>query len=220
MNFERWYSSLRKTTQSPSITHRSFANGAKTVNATNEFGNVTRYFYDGISRRTRSEVVLTESGSGDGLHVGTDLFGVGTETPTLDTGQGGGDGLIRTGTVYDRNSLTSSLIDDNGNVTLYLYDNLNRRVTETYGLVVTSTYTESNIFGDRRVITPTVATINDVFSVFGEVTCQFLGASSVKCRSKRPNRFHDRIRRRLGWFHRRFFDGGSGGRSLCFLFGH
>src|SRR5262249_15166436 len=31
-----------------------------TVDAVNDFGNVTRYFYDGLSRQTRQEVILTE----------------------------------------------------------------------------------------------------------------------------------------------------------------
>ena len=55
-------------------------------------------------------------------------------TPAADSTQGGGDGIIRIGTTYDDNSLISAQLDDQGNVTLYLYDNLNRRVTETKGL--------------------------------------------------------------------------------------
>ena len=67
----------------------------------------------------------------------------------------GGDGLIRTGYTYDGNSLQSSMIDDRGNVTLYLYDNLNRKVDETKGLTVGSTLNSATILGPRVVPTPT-----------------------------------------------------------------
>jgi RHS repeat-associated protein len=216
-----------------SISRRAFPDGATTVNTTNEFGNVTRYFYDGISRQVREEQILTASGEGDGINPGATIEGIkilvsGTATrgrrrklidnskpfernalvghtlsivggtgagqsrlivrntrkairvsepwsiipdetsvyevspvPVPDESQGGGDGFIRTGYVYDDNSLLSALIDDQGNITLYLYDNLNRQVTETKGLVVTSPFDESFILGDRRVVTPTAATIND-----------------------------------------------------------
>ncbi len=53
------------------------------------------------------------------------------------------------------------MIDDNGNVTLYLYDDLNRMVLQSEGLVVGSSYTESNILGSRVIPTPTAATINN-----------------------------------------------------------
>ena len=53
------------------------------------------------------------------------------------------------------------MIDDNGNVTLYLYDDLNRQVLESEGLVVDSTYTEANILGSRVIPTPTAATIDN-----------------------------------------------------------
>jgi YD repeat-containing protein len=117
------------------IDRRAFSDGALTVNAINDFGNVTQYFYDGINRKVLEEQILTLSGEGDGIHIGANIFGVKTTTPTPDTNQGGGDGIIRTGYVYDDNSLLSALIDDQGNITLYLYDNLNRQVTETKGLV-------------------------------------------------------------------------------------
>jgi YD repeat-containing protein len=42
----------------------------------NGFGNVTRYFYDGISRQTREEQILTESGTGDGFNVGATIEGI------------------------------------------------------------------------------------------------------------------------------------------------
>jgi RHS repeat-associated protein len=53
------------------------------------------------------------------------------------------------------------MIDDNGNVTVYLYDDLNRRVAQADGLTVNSTYTAANILGPRVIPTPTAATINN-----------------------------------------------------------
>ena len=143
------------------IDRRAFSGGALTVNDINEFGNVTRYFYDGINRQVREERILTASGEGDGDNIGATLEGIKTTTPTPDPDQGGGDGIIRTGYVYDDNSLLSALLDDQGNITLYLYDNLNRQVAETKGLVRTSPFTKEFILGDRQIITPTAATIND-----------------------------------------------------------
>jgi RHS repeat-associated protein len=144
-----------------SITRRAFSDGTLTVNQINDFGNVTLYTYDGISRRTRQEVLLTESGDGDGANIGADIFGVKSATPAVESSQGGGDGIIRIGTSYDQNSLVSSLIDDNGNVTLYLYDNLNRQVTETKGATVDTTLDKAAILGEREIATPTAETIDD-----------------------------------------------------------
>ena len=105
-----------------SITRRAFPNGTLTVNAINDHGNVTNYAYDGLNRRVGSESVLTSSGLGDASF-----------TPTPDTSQGSGDGLITTQTVYDRNSLVAMRVDDLGYQTSYQYDNLNRVVQETRG---------------------------------------------------------------------------------------
>jgi len=152
----------------PAISRRVFANGALTVNTTNLFGNVTLYYYDGLDRKVREEQILTASGQGDRVHVGASIYGVKDDPthpesfpPTPDPSQGGGDGIIRTGWNYDKDSLLSSMIDDNGNVTLYLYDDLNRQVAESEGLVVGSTYTEANILGSRVIPTPTAATIDN-----------------------------------------------------------
>jgi RHS repeat-associated protein len=159
-----------------SITRRAFPDGPRTVDAINGFGNVTRYTYDGINRQTRSEQILTPlptitpaTASGDGVHIGASIFGIKNDptapesfTPTPDPNQGGGDGIIRTGWNWDKNSLLSSTIDDNGNATVYLYDNLNRKVTETVGPTVdTATLNNATILGPRVVPTPTAATINN-----------------------------------------------------------
>jgi RHS repeat-associated protein len=145
------------------ITRRAFPDGPRTVDSINDFGNVTRYFYDGLSRKVREEQTLTITGAGDGMHIGGSIFGVKDDpsasesrTPAPGPIQGGGDGLIRTGWEWDQNSLLSSMIDDQGNVTVYLYDDLNRKVTETKGLVawnilLTGTSTGSN----------TATTLND-----------------------------------------------------------
>lgn len=118
-----------------SISRRTFSSEVLTVN---DFGNVTIYSYDGINRQTRQDIILTAAGDGDGVNIGATLEGVETTTPTPDPAQGGGDGIILVGYTYDQNSLLSSLVDDQGNVTLYLYDNLNRRVAETKGLTAVS----------------------------------------------------------------------------------
>jgi RHS repeat-associated protein len=151
-----------------SIVRRVFPDGPRTVDATNNFGNVTLYFYDGGNRPTRTERILTASGSGDGTHIGASIYGAKSDptapesfAPAAEPSQGGGDGIIRTGTIWDGDSLTSALIDDHGNVTLYLYDDLNRQVLQSGGLVVGSTYTEANILGSRVIPTPTAATINN-----------------------------------------------------------
>lgn len=147
------------------ILRRFFALGDLTVNAINGFGNVTRYSYDGISRHLTEEKILTESGSGDGIHIGADIFGVKTELPTPDVNQGGGDGIIRIGYTWDDNSLISTMIDDQGNVTLYLYDNLNRQVLETKGFTVETTpLNKERILGPRNIITPTQTTLNNPVS--------------------------------------------------------
>jgi RHS repeat-associated protein len=147
------------------INRRAFAGGVLTVNSINDFGNVTLYFYDGINRLIRQEVILTASGQGDGTHIGASIFGVKNDpsapesfTPTPDTNQGGGDGIIRTGYLWDQNSLQVALLDDQGNVTLYLHDDLNRTVVEAYGLTVNSTFSNFAILGTRAVATPTAAT--------------------------------------------------------------
>ncbi|MGQ0444903.1 MAG: RHS repeat domain-containing protein, partial [Beijerinckiaceae bacterium] len=119
-----------------SIARRAFTGGALTVNTINDFGNVTRYFYDGINRKIQEDAVLTDSAQGDGVNIGAALFGVKTATPTPSLSQGGGDGLITVRHDWDGNSLLASLTDDNGNQTRYSFDNLNRRLTETKGIVV------------------------------------------------------------------------------------
>jgi RHS repeat-associated protein len=175
------------------ITRRAFPDGPRTVDAVNGPGNVTRTFYDGLDRKVRDEQVLTPlpagpaaSARGDGVHFGASIFGVKDDptapdsfTPTPDPGQGGGDGILRTGYVYDKNSLQAALIDDSGNVTLYVYDDLDRRVAETGGLTVNSTLTSANLLGPRQVVTPTAETIDNPASVpTAEIDAQLAEAKS------------------------------------------
>jgi RHS repeat-associated protein len=170
-----------------SITRRAFPDGPLTVDAINGYGNVTRYYYDGIDRKVREEQILTtlpgtngSTASGDGVHIGASIYGVKDDPsasesfpPTADTNQGGGDGIIRTGYVYDQNSNLSAMIDDNGNVTIYLYDDLDRKVAQSQGLITGSTLTNSNLFGAVVINTPTEATLNHpAFIVAGLVNKQ------------------------------------------------
>jgi RHS repeat-associated protein len=166
---------------------RAFADGARTVNTINAFGNVTLSFYDGIGRRTRQEQILTASGQGDGVHIGASVFGVKNDpsapdsfAPAPDPSQGDGDGIIRTAWIWDENSNLSSNVDDNGNVTVSLYDDLDRRITEAKGLTVRSgTLTSALILGARVVPTPTAATINDPGTIpAAQLDAQLAGASA------------------------------------------
>jgi YD repeat-containing protein len=118
-----------------SLSRRAFGGDALTTNAINAFGNVIRYSYDGLDRRIREERVLTASGTGDGSNMGCTEYGIPADIPQPDTDQGGGDGLITLLTGWDDNSLVTERRDDNGNTTRYAYDNLNRRVSETKGIV-------------------------------------------------------------------------------------
>jgi len=101
---------------------------------TNDFGNVALLSYDGEGRLTGQAFILTRSGKGDGLHLGSDVFGIKRKTPKPDPRQGGGDGIISMQAQFDGNSQRTSLTDDNGNQTRFSYDNLNRLVTEKNGV--------------------------------------------------------------------------------------
>lgn len=143
----------------PRAIHRRGLGNTDAIANTNYFGNVTLYAYDGISRQTMTERLLTENGLGDGHHIGATLEGVPTLRPMVDSMQGGGDGIIRNAITYDDNSNVSGLVDDNGNVSLRLYDNQDRLVTVTEGLNVRTDLSEDLILGDRVVVTNTVMTL-------------------------------------------------------------
>lgn len=139
--------------------HRRGLGSTDAIEDTNYFGNVTFYSNDGIDRRTMTERLLTESGLGDGFHIGVTLEGVADLRPEVDESQGGGDGIIRNAVTYDDNSNVSARVDDNGNVSLRLYDNLDRQVTVTEGLNVRTDLSEDLILGDRVVVTNTASSI-------------------------------------------------------------
>ncbi len=141
-----------------SISRRAFTGGALTVNVTNDPGNVSRYAYDGLGRRIRRDSILTASGEGDGIHVGADADGVWGDTPAPDLAQGGGDGVARAAWLYDGNSRLAGVHDDRGNLTLYLYDNLDRCVLALEGLTVDSTPDVATLLDGRSVPAPTRAT--------------------------------------------------------------
>lgn len=102
------------------INRRSPAHAATTIGI-NGHGNVTRFTRDGAGRLLLGERVLTASGLGDG-----------TLNPAPDTtNPHNPDGLIRSTTVWDDNSLVETRFDDGGNRTDFFYDNLNRVVQTT-----------------------------------------------------------------------------------------
>jgi RHS repeat-associated protein len=151
------------------ISRRAFPDGLRTVDSINGFGNVTRYYYDGMDRQTMQEIYLTPlpattpgTATGDGAHIGASIYGVKNDpsapesfAPAVDTTQGTPSGIIRSATVYDKDSLISADIDNNGNVTLFLYDDLDRRVAETLQLTVSLVNSQST--GGN-----TSTTLNDV----------------------------------------------------------
>lgn len=101
--------------------------------AVNDFGNVTRNFYDGINRALETQSVLTESTEGDGVHIGATLEGIKADIPTPDLDQSE-DGLIDTYQAWDDNSQLIARRDDDGNTTGSVYDNQNRMICEVRGL--------------------------------------------------------------------------------------
>lgn len=101
----------------------------------NNFGNVTRTFYDGINRTLQTEALLTPSGQNLVGYIGATLEGVKVDSPAgyVDPTQSE-DGLITVHYAYDDNSRLLALRDDDGNTTVYIYDNQNRRLVERKGL--------------------------------------------------------------------------------------
>ncbi|MCI0633905.1 MAG: hypothetical protein L0206_08340, partial [Actinobacteria bacterium] len=93
-------------------------------------GNATRKLYDALGRSTRTEWVLTAAGKGPG----------GGSVGAPDPAQGGGDGLIREDTIYDRNDRIVGRRDDNGNLTEYAYSNRNQVIQEVHPDLSFSTF--------------------------------------------------------------------------------
>ena len=83
-------------------------------------GNTALTDYDGANRQIATHTVMRTDGTG--------------ATP-IDTSQSG-DGFISVFYTWDGNSRLQALTDDNGNRTIYTYDELDRKITCTYGNVV------------------------------------------------------------------------------------
>ncbi len=106
-----------KGPMSGSIQRRSPSGGGMAV-AVNEHGNVTRYAYDPLDRLIQVEQILSASGQGNG-----------TLAPPPDTANPANpDGRVVVQLGWDFDDLRVSAHDDNGNATLYEYDNLGRLV--------------------------------------------------------------------------------------------
>ena len=83
-------------------------------------GNTTLTDYDGANRQLATHTVMRADGTG---------------ATSIDTSQAG-DGFISVFYTWDGNSRLEALTDDNGNQTVYAYDDLDRKLSATYGTVV------------------------------------------------------------------------------------
>ncbi|MCG8356303.1 MAG: DUF6531 domain-containing protein [Kiloniellales bacterium] len=97
------------------------------IETTDPLGNTTTHTYDGINRKLSDVVDLRFGGTGAG---------------SIDSGNDANpDGRISREYDWDRNSRLVAETDDNGNVTQYGYDALDRRVRETFEDGTTKEYT-------------------------------------------------------------------------------
>jgi YD repeat-containing protein len=104
----------------------------------NNFGNISRMYYDGSGRALRQESFLTPSGEGNGTYIGADEYGVKIAPPTgyLDANQSG-DGIVTNDSAYDEAGFLLARRDDNGNTAAYIFDTLGRQLVERKGLSIT-----------------------------------------------------------------------------------
>ena len=84
-------------------------------------GNTNLTEYDGANRQIATHAVMRADGTG---------------ATSIDTTQAG-DGFISVFYTWDGNSRLQALTDDNGNRTIYTYDDLDRKTSATYGDIVT-----------------------------------------------------------------------------------
>jgi RHS repeat-associated protein len=96
------------------------------IQTTDALGNISLFIHDGLNR------LLEERN-----YLATDGVGTGALDSTNPTNR---DGSISTFYTYDANSRLVSQTDDNGNVTSYGYDSLNRKVLTTYADTTTVAY--------------------------------------------------------------------------------
>lgn len=96
------------------------------TSVTDQLGNTRTYTWDGINRKLAEITDLRSGGTGSG---------------SIDTGNpDNNDGQITKTYDWDRNSRLASETDDNGNVTAYQYDALNRKVLDTFADGTTNQY--------------------------------------------------------------------------------
>lgn len=101
-----------------------FDSRSNVVEQVDERENIHTYTYDSLSRMVGTSTTMTDTGEG----TGTQLTGA--------------DGTISTTRIYDASSRIVSESDDNGNSTLYEYDDLNRmtKITMPDGQFYTAAY--------------------------------------------------------------------------------
>ncbi|MGE0711197.1 MAG: Ig-like domain-containing protein [Planctomycetota bacterium] len=129
----------------------------------NDHGNVSHFFYDGLSRPIASERLLQQGGVGNGsLHL--------LALSNLDTSNSANrDGLITITQTWDRNSRIATRSDDNGNTTKWGYD-ARDRVTTVGAADLTNSFT---FYDADSMVTHTVdrngTVINNTYDGLGRL---------------------------------------------------
>ena len=128
----------------------SYDSRGNLIGAEDQLGNTTAHVYDGINRKLKDITDLREGGTGAGQVI--------FNSPVNPDGslKGGYDwdgdnvGRITKSYGWDGNSRLVSLTDDNGNLTGYGSDSLNRLIVDTFADGSTNTYVYD---GDDNVVT-------------------------------------------------------------------
>jgi|GEM_PF-4618994 len=110
--------------------------------------NVTRYTYDGLSRRLTTETLMTTNGRGGGPQAAN---------PN-----------ILTQTLYDANSRVQALIDDNGSPTFYAYDELDRNIIVRMGDGTLSYVGTGTVTWDNPLSDPMFSAYQPGYNAFGD----------------------------------------------------
>ena len=128
--------------------------------AINGHGNVTRTTYDGLDRMLARVRVLTATGLGNG-----------TLTPPPDTtNPNNPDGLITLVTAWDPDSLVAQDVDDKGNTTDYLNDNLDRLVLVKADDATQATYAYDAEDNRTSAIDPNGTSVTRVYDLAQRLT--------------------------------------------------
>ena len=93
-----------------STTRHGYDSRNNRVRHTDGNGNIARFQFDGLNRLTNTTLILTDTGSGDGVPVDT----------------------ITASQSWDDSSRLVRQTDDNQHATIYAYDPLNRQISITY----------------------------------------------------------------------------------------